>query len=146
MRILVWSLGFAGVFPFVGLASAAWLAPVDWHTNVTQILSVYAAVFISFLGGVHWGTALNQAPLARRHLLWGVGLSLLAWGVALIPWIIVRLSVFILLLLISLWVDRSWLAGIGAPLNYGVLRAVLTAVASLSLLLAIGSYGRVGIL
>lgn len=146
MRLLAWVLGLGGVIPFAGLAMAAWWGPLDWHSTVIQVLSVYAAVIVSFLGGVHWGAALNQSVAARRHLLWGVSLPLLAWVVALLPWGIMRLSVFILLLLTALRVDRAWFGGIGASLKFGVLRTVLTALASLSLLLAVGSYSRAGLI
>lgn len=146
MRLLAWVLGLAGVIPFAGLALAAWCAPLDWHSTVIRVLSVYAAVIVSFLGGVHWGIALNQSVAARRHLLWGISLPLLAWVAALLPWGIVRLSVFILLLLTALRVDRAWFVGIGSSLKFGVLRTVLVALASLSLLLAVGSYSRAGLI
>ncbi|OZB35858.1 MAG: hypothetical protein B7X35_08420 [Halothiobacillus sp. 14-56-357] len=146
MRLLAWVLGLGGVIPFAGLAVTAWWGPLDWHSTVIHVLSVYAAVIVSFLGGVHWGAALNQSVAVRRHLLWGVSLSLLAWVAALLPWGIMRLSVFILLLLTALRVDRVWFGGISTSLNFGVLRTVLTALASLSLLLAIGSYARAGLI
>ena len=146
MRILAFFLGLVGVLPFIGVAAASWLAPVSWHTMIVHALSVYAALIVSFLGGVHWGVAFSRPEFARRHLLWGMASAAMAWGAVLLPWAILSLSAFILLLLLSWRVDRSWLVHIDLPQKYGALRTVLTAVAALSLLLAIGSYGRVGIL
>ena len=146
MRILAFFLVLAGVLPFIGVAAASWLAPVNWHAAIVQALLVYTALIVSFLGGVHWGVAFSQPAFSRRHLLWGMASVAMAWGAVLLPWAILSLSAFVLLLLLSWRVDRSWLAHVGSPLKYGALRTVLTAVAALSLLLAIGSYGRVGIL
>lgn len=146
MRILTFFLGLACVLPFIGVAAASWLAPVSWHTAIVHALSVYAALIVSFLGGVRWGVVFSQPAFARRHLLWGMALAAMAWGAALLPWAILSLSAFVLLLLLSWRVDRSWPVHINLPRKYGTLCTVLTAVAALSLLLAIGSYGRVGIL
>lgn len=146
MRILTFFLGLAGVLPFIAVAAASWLAPVSWHTAIVHALSVYAALIVSFLGGVRWGVAFSQPAFARRHLLWGMALAAMAWGAVLLPWAILSLSAFVLLLLLSWRFDRSWLVHIDLPRKYGTLCTVLTAVAALSLLLAIGSYGRVGIL
>lgn len=146
VRTLAFFLGLAGVLPFVGIAAASWLAPLNWHAAIVHALAVYVALIVSFLGGVHWGVAFSQPTFARRHLLWGLASAALAWGAVLLPWAILSLSAFILLLLLSWRVDRLWLANIGLPVKYGTFRTVLTAVAALSLLVAIGSYGRVGIL
>ncbi len=146
MRILAFFLGLAGTLPFVGVAAASWLAPVNWHSMVVHALLVYTALIVSFLGGVHWGVAFSRPDFARRHLLWGMASAAMAWGVVLLPWAVVSLSAFILLLLLSWRVDRSWLVYVGLPLKYATLRTMLTAVAALSLLLVIGSYGRAGIL
>lgn len=146
MRILALFLGLAGLIPFITAAAASWLAAVGWHAQILHILAIYTALILSFLGGVHWGAAFNQTVLARRHLLWGVVLVVLAWGAVLLPWPVLSLSAFVLLLLLSWRIDRVWLAQVGLPIRYAVLRTLLTAIAAVSLLLAIGSYSRVGIL
>lgn len=146
MRILTFLLGLAGVLPFIAVAAASWLAPVSWHTAIVHALSVYAALIVSFLGGVRWSVAFSQPAFARRHLLWGMALAAMAWGAVLLPWAILSLSAFVSLLLLSWRVDRSWPVHSDLPRKYGTLCTVLTAVAAPSLLLAIGSYGRAGIL
>jgi hypothetical protein len=47
---------------------------------VTLALSAYAAVIISFLGGIHWGLAMRQAGAGRGQP--GVGRGALAAGLA----------------------------------------------------------------
>ncbi|MHB8920978.1 MAG: DUF3429 domain-containing protein [Halothiobacillus sp.] len=145
MRVLVFSLGIAGLLPFIGLTAATWFGPAEWHAALIHALAVYAALIISFLGGVHWGVALSQPERARKPMLWGVVPAMLAWGAVLLPWSVLALSALILLLLLCWRIDRLWLGEIGQRLGYGALRTGLTAVAALSLLAAIGSYGRVGI-
>ncbi|HQT42886.1 MAG TPA: DUF3429 domain-containing protein [Halothiobacillus sp.] len=145
MRLRVYFLGVAGLLPFIGLTVATWFGPAEWHAPLIHALAVYAALIISFLGGVHWGVALSRPEHARQHMLLGVAPAMLAWGAVLLPWSILALSAFILLLLLCWWIDRLWFGGIGQRLGYGALRTGLTAVAALSLLAAIGSYGRVGI-
>jgi hypothetical protein len=81
-------LGWAGVLPFVGGALLLWLVPASQpqaHAFAALALSGYAAVIISFLGGVHWGVALRQDAPDLRLLAWGVTPSLLAWVALLMP-------------------------------------------------------------
>lgn len=146
MRLLALILGILGLVPFVAGAAASWLGALTWHAPIVHALVVYSALIISFLGGVHWGVAFSQPSNAQRHLLWGVAVVILAWGAVLLPWAIVSLSVFVLLLLLSWHIDRSWLAQVGVALKYAATRTLLTAIAALSLLITIGSYGRAGIL
>lgn len=78
-------LGYAGLLPFVALASAAWLAPVAMQALAVQALVAYGATIASFLGAIHWGLAMR--PGARTPALsfgWGVVPSLLAWVALLV--------------------------------------------------------------
>ena len=52
--IALW-LGYAGLIPFVAGAALAWLLQPEWRPFTTAALSAYAAVIVSFLGGIHWG-------------------------------------------------------------------------------------------
>ena len=45
-------LGHAGLLPFVIGAALVWLVRPDAHPYVTAALSAYAAVIVSFLGGI----------------------------------------------------------------------------------------------
>ncbi|MEO8938384.1 MAG: DUF3429 domain-containing protein [Burkholderiaceae bacterium] len=72
-------LGYLAVLPFVVGALLVWVAGAGWHATVSQALSAYAAVVISFIGAIHWGFAFPQSTPAPRLFVWGVVPSLVAW-------------------------------------------------------------------
>lgn len=73
-------LGFGGLIPFVGLAAALWLAPSASRPLAATALLGYGATICSFLGAIHWGLSMRDAPAPRvSSLLWGVIPSLLGW-------------------------------------------------------------------
>ncbi len=79
-------LGYAGLVPFVAGAALIWLVLPEAHPYVTLALSAYAAVIVSFLGGIHWGLVMRQPVPAAASLVWGVVPSLLAWlAVMMVP-------------------------------------------------------------
>lgn len=76
-------LGYAGLVPFVVGALLVWLVRPDAHPYVTAALSAYAAVIVSFLGGIHWGIGFRDGTPASFG--WGVVPSLVAWPAVLMP-------------------------------------------------------------
>ncbi|MCH7344401.1 DUF3429 domain-containing protein [Pelomonas sp. CA6] len=78
-------LGYAGLIPFVLGALLTWLVREDAHYYVTLGLSAYAAVIISFLGGIHWGLAFRQEVPSPQPFVWGVVPTLLAWVGVMMP-------------------------------------------------------------
>jgi Protein of unknown function (DUF3429) len=78
-------LGYAGLLPFIGLALLVWLVRADVHAYVALALSVYAALILSFLGGIHWGLVMRQTSPPAGVLLWGVVPCLVAWPAAMMP-------------------------------------------------------------
>ncbi len=78
-------LGYAGLLPFALGAALVWLVREDAHPYVTAALSAYAAVIVSFLGGIHWGLAFRLPEPPRALLVWGVVPSLVAWLAVLMP-------------------------------------------------------------
>ena len=78
-------LAWLGLLPFVGGALLVWLVDARAHPYVTLALSSYAALIVSFLGGIHWGLAMRQSAPAVSLLGWGVCASLLAWVAVLMP-------------------------------------------------------------
>jgi hypothetical protein len=82
---LVKQLGYAGLLPFLAGALLVWLVRADVHAYAALALSVYAALILSFLGGLHWGLAMRQARPSSAALVWGVVPSLVAWPAALMP-------------------------------------------------------------
>ncbi len=83
-------LGFAGLLPQIACLAAAWLGPPEWRWSALAIGWGYAALILSFLGGLWWGLAAGSPDEARRapQWLWGAAVtpSLLALGTYL-PWV-----------------------------------------------------------
>ncbi len=129
---VAWALGIAGLLPFVAGAAGLWLLPPEWGGLAALALLTYAAVIVSFLGGIHWGLAMPMTPTRRGLLIWGVLPSLLAWAGMLLNsvWGLLLMAASLLLCYI---VDCK----IYRPLRLGGwlgLRALLTFVAVLSCL------------
>jgi hypothetical protein len=76
-------LGYAGLVPFVVGALLVWIVREDAHPYATLALSAYAAVIVSFLGGIHWGIGFRDGD--ARSFLWGVVPSLVAWVAVMMP-------------------------------------------------------------
>jgi hypothetical protein len=127
-----WALGVAGLVPFVAAAVGLWSLPPEWAGLAALALLTYAAVIVSFLGGIHWGLAMPLAQTRRGLLIWGVLPSLLAWAGLLLnsAWGLLLMAASLLLCYI---VDRKIYRSmrLGAWLG---LRALLTFVAVLSCL------------
>ena len=83
MKFAAYTLGLAGLIPFLALGLASWAAPETSLTAVVVIQAQYAAAVLSFLGALHWGAALvrPEGQVQRPWLLlgWGVVLPLWAW-------------------------------------------------------------------
>lgn len=92
---LVMKLGYAGLIPFVGGALFIWLLAGQADNTpfvfVVDALSKYAAVVISFLGGMNWGMVMRASPEAaashtvHRALWTGIAYSLAAWVAVCMP-------------------------------------------------------------
>ena len=114
-------LGYAGLIPFVGLAFQ-----FEDETSVSAFMS-YAAVILSFLGGIHWGVAMRDHRLASNTVL-AVSMlpSLFAWLAVLLP---INLGLVISLLAYITW--WAWDATQIEDADYRRLRTHLTIVVSL---------------
>ena len=139
-------LGYAGLLPFAGLAFLAWLVRANLLPFVAAALTGYAAVIVSFLGGIHWGIGFLQHPTnsqstssdpfpaaLRFHFVWGVVPSLLAWLTLLIP-AYAALPLLGLALIACYAVDRKTYPAVGLS-RWLPLRLRLTVVATLSCVL-----------
>lgn len=143
-RSLIQTLGYGGLIPFVLLASLLWLVEPGLRGFVAIALAGYAALIAAFLGGVHWGIGwLNglrssTTPHAqRRHFLWGVVPSLLAWpGLVMPPYAGLAWLGFVLIA--SYVADRSLYVHAGLQ-HWLTLRFRLSAVAALSCFMGAGA-------
>lgn len=131
-------LGYAGLIPFVLGALLCWLVRPDAHGHVTDALAKYAALIVSFLGGIHWGLGFRQAAPSPTAFAWGVTPSVLAWVAVLMP-ADAALAALGFLIVVCYLVDRRLYPaqGLSAWLK---LRFRLTVVASFSCFLAAASY------
>ncbi len=100
-------MGFAGLIPFVGLAAALWLSSPDNRPWLSMALLGYGATIASFLGAIHWGLVMREAPSRKAtSLVWGVLPSLVAW-LALLLGPATGLLLIAALLLACYAVDRA---------------------------------------
>jgi hypothetical protein len=123
-------LGYAGLLPFVFGALLVWFVRPDAHPYATLALSAYAAVIVSFLGGIHWGIAMREAAPPSSMFVWAIVPSLVAWIAVMMP-ANAGLVVLGVMLCVCYAVDRRIypLHGLGRWLT---LRFRLSSVASLS--------------
>ncbi len=127
-------LGFAGLIPFAGTGVLGWIAwPSDMAQAALQAQLVYAAIILSFLGGVRWGIAMTKRGHFKRRAPDGFGTelalaglpALVGWGALFIPHpaALVVLSLFFAAQALS---DRRAVNSKDAPDWYAPLRVQLT--------------------
>ena len=77
-------LGGLGLVPFAALAIGVYAAPAHAPLLI-KALMFYGATILAFLGGVHWGVAVNAANAPAHLYLSGVIPQLLGFGALLAP-------------------------------------------------------------
>ena len=130
-------LAYIGLLPFILGTALVWLIggqDLDQHTFVTTALSAYAALVISFLGGIYWGLAARQTEPESQHFVVGVIPSVVAWiGVLMPPYS--GLVVHGAMLVVGYLIDRRYYPQLGvAP--WLVPRFRLSAIAAFCCFLA----------
>lgn len=138
-------LGGLGVLPFALGAAAIWIAPEPVRSIAGPITVVYAAVILSFLGGMAWGAACAaavQRPWSKKHsgvLALSVVPALVGWVATFMPAPYPFLAMAVAFLAVLL-IDR-WLAVAGfVPPWWMTLRVRLSlSVAALLVIAAAGS-------
>ena len=85
-------LGLAGLLPFVLCSLGALSLSSDGATRSLLALVAYGATILAFLGGVHWGFALDGGGAASeraQRLRFGLGVlpSLIGWAAMLVAFI-----------------------------------------------------------
>jgi hypothetical protein len=136
-------LGLGGLIPFIACgATVAFDFGLPIIDDPARALLAYAAVILSFLGGVRWGFALRMgdAGLQARSLALSVAPSIAAWLTLLAPVMMGLVTMPLMFLLMGL-ADRR-LPDVGAPAWYARLRTLLTAVVVVTLLGAVVGFVR----
>lgn len=133
-------LAYAGLVPFVMGAILAMLLrlPDEEQFRLMQGLSAYAAVVLSFLGGIHWGLGMRGGVPSPAPFAWAVVPSLAA-GIAV--WMPPEAGLVIegLMLVVCYLVDRRLYPAHGLS-HWLTLRFRLTVVATLCCLIGAASY------
>ena len=133
---VAWAYGLLGLIPFVVPAGAAMLHAPPGSQVWRQVLVVYAAVILSFLGGARWGLEIARRPVRPVVITLSMLPSVAGFLLALSPAAGGRVALGGLALahgLQWLWDVRS----AEVPAWYPRLRSVLAAGATLSLLTAL---------
>ena len=85
-------LGLAGLIPFLGGSYAALAYADDLGRIALLSLAAYGATILAFLGGVHWGVALQAGPgqsVRVQRLRFGLSVvpSLIGWAALLVVFV-----------------------------------------------------------
>ena len=133
-------LTLAGGLPFVALSL---MVSMHWFSDAKAVLSfllTYAAVIISFLGGVHWGFAVQHFHQHRRiaNLLLATSITppLIAWGILLYPDHYAQLLVLTLLYSFMWAIDSLLYNNDLMPQWFFNIRCIITPVVVVSLYVA----------
>jgi len=123
-------LGHLGLLPFVLGAALVWVVNAEAHPYATLALSAFAAVVVSFLGGIYWGLGFRLSAPPASLFVWGIVPSLVAWIAVMMP-ASAGLVVHGVMLLVCYAVDRRIYPTQGLS-HWLTLRFRLSAVAALS--------------
>lgn len=133
-------LGYFGAVPFVAGAAALWFGPPSITTPALLGQTFYAAVILSFMGGVRWGLAMaGDLPPRFGPLTLSVIPALMAWAALLILMMLPGAGTIgaLVLLIVGflglLWSDIQASRSGTAPAWYSRLRLPLTAIVVTSL-------------
>ncbi len=130
-----WFLACAGFVPFAGLSIALLLVGKETalHPVLTDALRTYAAVILSFLGGIRWGLALRAKPVAAGDIVLSVLPAIIGWIALFLP---VPVAVSVLLLAfctLGAWDSFAIHRGL-APVWFATQRIILTLLVAAALI------------
>ncbi len=131
----------AGAIPF--FVGAIWLlmASPSLRPHISQALTHYAAVIISFLGGIQWGIGVAtidaQPKTARSLFMLSVVPSLLAWLMLFMPVSTARIIVALVLIGFVWIIDTLLHVQKVIPTWFFRLRSIISAIVLTSLALTL---------
>ena len=130
-------LGAAGLIPFVGGLLFGFLDVAETGDAWLSAVRLYGACILSFMGGIHWGLAIQPAApeTSYRRLGASVVWALIAWLALLLP-MAPGFAVLAAAFAALLAYDLAEVSAGRAPPWYPKLRIPLTAFVVLCLLLA----------
>lgn len=129
-KTLIQILGYAGLIPFIALPLWVFLSQSEigilWH-------QYYAAIILSFMGGIHWGLAIAHI---KFHAFKDTTALVLSIVVALIAWasLLIGTSFVYPALILGFAFVRAVDICLELPAWYGRLRTHLTIIVIICLL------------
>lgn len=85
-------LGFGGVIPFVGTSVVIWtMWPSEMGQTALQAQLVYAAIILSFLGGIRWGSVMQRLGHFKRRAPEGLAKEL---SLSVVPTVVAWIALF----------------------------------------------------
>ena len=79
------SLGYAGLIPFIIFSIGSWFQ-LPFISDSIHILTAYAAIILSFMGAIHWGSAMSRCEGQNgKYFIASVIPGLSAWLALLLP-------------------------------------------------------------
>lgn len=138
-RSALW-LGLAGLIPFWLMSAMAGLSMDSYRATFgLNGALAYAAVILSFLGGIRWGAGMSEQSKLQQARSFSLAVipSLAAWSALLIPAIPAVSLLIASLLMQALWDVLSTQDGL-LPAWFAKLRMILTSLAIIPLLLLLG--------
>jgi hypothetical protein len=125
-------LGFAGLIPFVVVATIGFVPAAPLHDLSLQAVLAYGAVILSFLGGIRWGLAIATTNPENLFgpLFLSVSPSLLGWIALLVPsstGLVLLALGFAATTIADLRLSKAphWYRTLRLPLSVGAIVAVL---------------------
>lgn len=129
-------LGWLGVVPFVALAGAAIVGGAVPPATAVTALVLYAAIILSFMGGVQWGLAMaatsQSAEMRSARMVASVMPALAAFALWLLPTTLALSGLAVVYAGLLVYDLGSVRAGV-APPWYAPLRLQLTAAVVIAL-------------
>lgn len=138
-------LTYAGAVPFIVAATILLFGNMMglgmYRGLAAQGVTTYAAIIVSFLGGIQWGIGIatheQQPQTARSLFLLSVVPSLLAWAMLFLPATNARIIVAIFLVGFVWIIDALLHLQKVIPTWFFKLRSIVTAIVTLTLILAL---------
>ncbi|AWZ03212.1 hypothetical protein RHODOSMS8_03714 [Rhodobiaceae bacterium] len=85
-------LGYGGVIPFVGTSVVIWtMWPSEMGQTALQAQLVYAAIILSFLGGIRWGSVMQRLGHFKRRAPEGLAREL---SLSVVPPVVAWIALF----------------------------------------------------
>ena len=130
-------LGFLGLVPFLAGGFGVWLPNIGALAFALPLLvMIYAAIIASFLGGVRWGTAMQNGQTAEqaRYLVFSIIPSLMAFvainlpiaGAMLLLMIVFLAQCITDLLAVKAGHIAAWFAPLRLVLTFGVCLSLMS--------------------